>query len=58
MAKKIICITIDKSLLKDIDKIRGYIPRATFINNILSWSLNLQSADQLTKKDNWRGNID
>ena len=50
--KKTISITLDKQLLAEIDDMREFVPRSTFIGNILKWSLNFQTADRfLRKKD-------
>ncbi len=48
--KKRITICIDEELLKDIDQIREYVSRSTFIDNVLTQTLNLQTADQFLRK--------
>ncbi len=51
MTKERISITIEKQLLKDIDRIRGYIPRSTFIDKFLERYLSFQTAEQLLNKN-------
>ena len=43
-------MTIDENLLAEIDDTREYVPRSTFISNILKWSLNVQTADRFLRK--------
>lgn len=39
MSSVAICITVDEKTLKEIDKIRGMVPRSAFIQNILNKNL-------------------
>lgn len=45
--KQRICISVDKSVLKDIDKVRDYAARSSYINHILKKHLEFRTAKEL-----------
>ena len=49
--KKRISITIDNQRLKDIDMIRGYVPRSTFIDKFFEKHLDIQTANQILRRN-------
>lgn len=49
--KKTVALTLDIELIDSIDKIRGYVPRSTFINKLLEKNLTFQTASELMGRD-------
>lgn len=43
--KRTISITIDESLIQELDKVKGFCPRSTYINHILEVFLKIKTED-------------